>query len=255
MKLSIIKLGVEIKFMKISKTKSGFYFFKNGFTLIEMLVVIAIIVIVIAAGFGMLSNRKNYEYKAEVDKIYKLITDAQANATKSSPVIAINNPSVNPLLSTISFRFPNIPDNIPNNTNYIALLKINKILNNNDNINDSLSLEYFENIKRRDIIIDNRNVNNTLQNAIFDNTNPFNLPNFYNANLFIGNEVYNYPISYMVLIRNVNDQLLPIVFRTNGSLANSNNELYVQVRHLSNNRQFRTYYIGIRDRNITKYVR
>jgi len=254
MKLSIIKLGVEIKFMKISKTKSGFYFFKNGFTLIEMLVVIAIIVIVIAAGFGMLSNRKNYEYKAEVDKIYKLITDAQANATKSSPVIAINNPSVNPLLNTISFRFPNILDNIPNHTNCIALLKINKILNNNGDINDSLSLEYFE-IIRGDIIIDNRNANNTLQNAIFDNTNPFNLPNFYNANLFIGNEVHNYPISYMVLIRNVNNQLLPIVFRTNGSLANSNNELYVQVRHLFNNRQFRTYYIEIRDRNITKYVR
>jgi prepilin-type N-terminal cleavage/methylation domain-containing protein len=239
--------------MKINKNKNRFYFAKNGFTLIEVLVVIAIIVIVIGAGIGMLSNRKNYEYKAEVDKIYKLITDAQANATKSSPVITINIPSVNPTLDNISFSLPNIPNNIPNNPNYIALVKINKILNNNGNINDSLSLEYFENI-RRDISIDNRNVNNGLQNAIVANSNPFNLPNFYNVNnLFVGNN--NYPISYMVLIRNNNNRLLPIVFRTNGSLANSTQELYVQIRHLSNNRRFRTYYIGITGNNIKKYVR
>ncbi len=232
--------------MKINKNKNSFYFAKNGFTLIEMLVVIAIIVIVIGAGIGMLSNRKNYEYKAEVDKIYKLITDAQANATKSSPVITINNTALN----NISFRLPNIPNNIPNNPNYIALVKINKILNNNGNINDSLSLEYFENI-RRELIIDNINPrNNSTQNAVMTTNN---LPLFYQGNtLFVGN---NYPISYMVLIRNNNNQLLPIVFRTNGSLANSTQELYVQIRHFPNDRRFRTYYIGITGNNIKKYVR
>ena len=245
--------------MKINKNKNVFYFAKNGFTLIEMLVVIAIIVIVIGAGIGMLSNRKNYEYKAEVDKIYKLITDAQANATKSSPVITINNPSVNPTLDNISFRLPNIPNNIPNNANYIALVKINKILNNNGNVIDSLTLEYFENINRQ-LRMDNITPRGARQDTMVNNNSPFNLPNFYNLNnsnnrLFVGNEVYNYPISYMVLIRNNNNQLLPIVFRTNGSLANSNEELYVQIRHLSNNRRFRTYYIGIRGNNIRKYVR
>jgi prepilin-type N-terminal cleavage/methylation domain-containing protein len=236
--------------MKINKNKNAFYFAKNGFTLIEILVVMAIIVIVIGAGIGTLSNRKNYEYKAEVDKIYKLITDAQANATKSSPVITINNPSVNPMLNNISFSLPNIPNNIPNNPNCIALVKINKILNNNGNINDSLTLEYFENI-RRELIIDNINPrNNSTQNAVMTNNN---LPSFYQGNtLFVAN---NYPISYMVLIRNNNNQLLPIVFRTNGSLANSTQELYVQIRYLSNNRRFRTYYIGITGNNIRKYVR
>jgi prepilin-type N-terminal cleavage/methylation domain-containing protein len=242
--------------MKINKNKNRFYFAKNGFTLIEMLVVIAIIVIVIGAGIGMLSNRKNYEYKAEVDKIYKLITDAQANATKSSPVITINIPSVNPTLNNISFRLPNIPNDIPNNPNYIALVKINKILDNNSNINDSLSLEYFENINR-ELRIDNITPRGDRQDTMVNNNSLFNLPNFYNSNnrLFVGNEVYNYPISYMVLIRNNSNQLLPIVFRTNGSLANSTQELYVQIRHLSNNRRFRTYYIGIRGNNIKKYVR
>jgi prepilin-type N-terminal cleavage/methylation domain-containing protein len=240
--------------MKINKNKNVFYFAKNGFTLIEMLVVIAIIVIVIGAGIGMLSNRKNYEYKAEVDKIYKLITDAQSNATKSSPVITINNPSINPTLNNISFRFPNIPNNIPNNPNCIALVKINKILNNNGNVIDSLTLEYFENINRQ-LRIDNRAPDGNLQDTMINNNSPFNLPNFYNSNnrLFVGN---NYPISYMVLIRNNNNQLLSIVFRTNGSLAvDPNRELYVRIRHLSNNRRFRTYYIGIRGNNIRKYVR
>lgn len=236
--------------MKINKNKNSFYFAKNGFTLIEVLVVIAIIVIVIGAGIGMLSNRKNYEYKAEVDKIYKLITDAQANATKSSPIITINNPSINPTLNNISFRLPN---NIPNNPNYIALVKINKILNNNGDVIDSLTLEYFENINKQ-LRIDNITPRNDIQNTMINNNSPFNLPNFYNSNnrLFVGN---NYPISYMVLIRNNNNQLLPIVFRTNGSLANSTQELYVQIRNLSNNRRFRTYYIGIRGNNIRKYVR
>jgi prepilin-type N-terminal cleavage/methylation domain-containing protein len=241
--------------MKINKNKNVFYFAKNGFTLIEILVVIVIIVIVIGVGIGMLANRKNYEYKAEVDKIYKLITDAQANATKSSPVITINIPLVNPTLNNISFRFPNIPNNIPNNANYIALVKINKILNNNGIINDSLSLEYFERINRQ-LIIDNSTPGGNPQNAMINNTSPFNLPNFYNVNrLFVGNEVYNYPISYMVLIRNNNNQLLSIVFRTNGSLAVPNQELYMRIRHLSNNRRFRTYYIGITGNNIRKYVR
>jgi len=250
--------------MKINKNKNSFYFAKNGFTLIEMLVVIAIIVIVVGAGIGILSNRRNYEYKAEVDKIYKLITDAQANATKSSPVITINNPSVNPMLNNISFSLPNIPNNIPNNPNYIALVKINKILNNNGNINDSLSLEYFENINRQ-LRIDNRSSDGNLQDTMINNNSPFNLPAFYNARRLFHvaeNEVYNYPISYMVLIRNNDNQLLTIVFRTNGSLANSysyqdnsTQELYVQIRHLSNNRRFRTYYIGIRGNNIRKYVR
>jgi len=234
--------------MKINKNKNRFYFAKNGFTLIEMLVVIAIIVIVIGAGIGMLSNRKNYEYKAEVDKIYKLITDAQANATKSSPVITINN---NPLLTSIGFSFP---ANLPNNGNYVALLKINKIIStNNASINDSLTLEYLENIKR-ELIIDNINpTNNSTQNAVM-NTN--NLPSFYQERVFfVGN---NYPISYMVLIRNNignNNRRIPIVFRTNGSLAHSTQELYVQIRNSSNNRRFRTYYIGIRGNNIKKYVR
>jgi prepilin-type N-terminal cleavage/methylation domain-containing protein len=231
--------------MKINKNKNRFYFAKNGFTLIEMLVVIAIIVIVIGAGIGMLSNRKNYEYKAEVDKIYKLITDAQANATKSSPVITIDNTT---LLTSIGFSFPT---NLPNNGNYVALLKINKIIStNNATINDSLTLEYFENI-RRELIIDNMDpTNNSTQNAVM-NTN--NLPLFYQGNtLFVGN---NYPISYMVLIRSNNGRI-PIVFRTNGSLAvDPNKELYVQISHFPNNRRFRTYYIGIRGNNIKKYVR
>jgi prepilin-type N-terminal cleavage/methylation domain-containing protein len=231
--------------MKINKNKNTFYFAKNGFTLIEMLVVIAIIVIVIGAGIGMLSNRKNYEYKAEVDKIYKLITDAQANATKSSPVITINNTT---LLTSIGFSFPT---NLPNNGNYVALLKINKIIStNNASINDSLTLEYFENI-RRELIIDNIDPrNNSPQNVVMTTNN---LPSFYQGNtLFVGN---NYPISYMVLIRNNNNRRIPIVFRTNGSLAHSTQELYVQIRHLSNNRRFRIYYIGITGNNIKKYVR
>jgi prepilin-type N-terminal cleavage/methylation domain-containing protein len=237
--------------MKINKNKTGFYFAKNGFTLIEILVVIVIIFIVIGAAIGMLSNKENYEYKAEVDKIYKLITDAQANATKSSPVITINNSPLN----NISFRLPNIPNNIPNNANYIALVKINKILNDNGTINDSLSLEYFENINRQ-LIIGNITPLGDRQDTMINNNSPFDLPNFYNANsLFVGNEVHNYPISYMVLIRNNNNQLLSIVFRTNGSLAVPNQELYVQITHLSHNRRFRTYYIGIRGNNIRKYVR
>jgi prepilin-type N-terminal cleavage/methylation domain-containing protein len=243
--------------MKINKNKTGFYFAKNGFTLIEILVVIAIIVIVIGAGIGTLSNRRNYEYKAEVDKIYKLITDAQANATKSSPVITINNPSVNPTLDNISFMLPNIPNNTPNNPNCIALFKINKILNNNGNINDSLSLEYSEDINRQ-LGIDNSAPDDNPQNAMINNNSPFNLPAFYNAmRLFYAaeNQVYNYPISYMVLIRNNNNQLLPIVFRTNGSLANSTQELYVRISHFPNDRRFGTYYIGIRGNNIRKYVR
>ncbi|MGC8815284.1 MAG: prepilin-type N-terminal cleavage/methylation domain-containing protein [bacterium] len=218
----------------------------KGFTLVEMLVVIAIIIIIIGAGFGMLSSRKNYEYKAEVDKIYKFITDAQANATKSSPVITVTNPSTNPRVVDIGFRLPN---NITGVTqNYIALFRINKILNNNANVPDSLNLEYFEKI-RREIVISNSTPQGAIQQTMI-NSIPFNLPTFYDQNLFLNNN--NYPISYIVLIRN-NSQFLPIVFRTDGSLA-ATRELYVQIRYLNNNR-FRTYFIGINGKNVRKYVR
>jgi hypothetical protein len=114
-------------------------------------------------------------------------------------------------------------------------------------------LEYFENI-RRELIIDNINpITNSSQYAVMTTNN---LPSFYQGNtLFVGN---NYPISYMVLIRNNignNNRRIPIVFRTNGSLANSTQELYVQISHFPNDRRFRTYYIGIRGNNIKKDVR
>jgi prepilin-type N-terminal cleavage/methylation domain-containing protein len=197
----------------------------KGFTLVEMLVVIAIIIIIIGAGFGMLSSRKNYEYKAEVDKIYKFITDAQANATKSSPVITANNQ----LIRSISFNLPNNMPDIPNNQSYIALFTINKILNNNV---ASLNLEYFEKI-RREVVINDNNMQGTSQQVMINYNSSFNLPTFYDQNyLFLNNN--NYPISYMVLIRN-NNRFLPIVFRTDGSLA-ATRELYVQIRYLNNNR-------------------
>ncbi|MGB9638660.1 MAG: prepilin-type N-terminal cleavage/methylation domain-containing protein [bacterium] len=214
----------------------------KGFTLVEMLVVIAIIIIIIGAGFSMFSSRKNYEYKAEVDKIYKFITDAQANATKSSPVITANNQ----LIRSISFNLPNNMPDIPNNQSYIALFTINKILNNNV---ASLNLEYFEKI-RREVVINDNNMQGTSQQVMINYNSSFNLPTFYDQNLFLNNN--NYPISYMVLIRN-NNRFLPIVFRTDGSLA-ANTELYVQIRYLNNNR-FRTYFIGINGKNVRKYVR
>ncbi|MGC8734545.1 MAG: hypothetical protein ACP5RD_05855, partial [bacterium] len=142
----------------------------------------------------------------------------------------------------IGFRLPN---NITGVTqNYIALFRINKILNNNANVPDSLNLEYFEKI-RREIVINQGTSQQVMINSI-----PFNLPTFYDQNLFLNNN--NYPISYMVLIRN-NNQFLPIVFRTDGSLA-ATRELYVQIRYLNNNR-FRTYFIGINGKNVRKYVR
>ncbi len=228
--------------------KSIFFksFFK-AFTLIEVLVVIAIIMLIVGVSFTALSNRQNYEYKTEVDKIYKIITDAQANATKSSPVITINNPNL--ALNQIGFRLPtNIPQ-VPPNQSYIVSLRITKILNNND----TLSMEFFEKLSRR-IVIDNINPNRVNQGALINNNNLFNIPNFYNQTLFLNN---NHPISYILLIGNIGNnrsQLLPIVFRTDGSLAaDTNTELYVGISHSSN--RFRTYFIGINGKNIRKYVR
>ncbi len=220
-------------------------FFKS-FTLVEMLVVIAIIMLIIGVSFTALSNRQNYEYKAEVDKIYKIITDAQANATKSSPIVTVGNSALN----GIGFRLPtNIPQ-VPNNQSYIVSLRITKILNNNATLNDTLIMEFFDRLNRR-LVIGTTNTGLLIQQG-----NPFNIRSFYDQNVFLNfdntTNIGNYPISYMVLIRNNNNQFLPIIFRTNGSLA-ANNELYVRISHSSN--RFRTYLISIRGKDIKKYVR
>lgn len=253
---------------KNNKYKNNKYKIKNkiietgfslkGFTLIEILIVIVIIIIIIGAGLAMLSSRRNYEYKAEVDKIYKLITDAQANATKSSPIITVGNTI---LISNIRFR---LPTNMPSNSrHYIALFRINNIMNNNNNISNSLSLEYFERI-RGEIVISNVTPNSINQESMPNNSGSINLTGVYNSQpLFIGNN--NYPISYIALINsnnenrnnnnnNNNNRFLPVVFRTDGSLA-ANQELYIRITHSSNSNRFRTYYIGINRKNIRKYVR
>lgn len=169
---------------------------KKGFTLVESMVVIAIIVIILSTVFININNKKRVVLRNDAEKIFKFLKNVQAIATKNSPVITTNQ--FNGTFNT------NIFNNLqPNRFFEARTFRLSFI--NDDNIIDLRNFQIIDNlsfseIDRNIIISVDDNINNLNVNCFGDQQQGFN------------------PVSLVAIIL-TNNNRIAIPFRTNGVIA------------------------------------
>lgn len=168
---------------------------KKGFTLVESMVVIAIIVIILSTVFININNKKRVVLRNDAEKIFKFLKNVQAIATKNSPVITTNQ--FNGTFNT------NIFNNLqPNRFFEARTYRLSLINNNNVNFGNFQRINNlsFSEIDRNIIISVDDNINNLNVNCFGDQQQGFN------------------PVSLVAIIL-TNNNRIAIPFRTNGVIA------------------------------------
>jgi len=185
---------------------------KNAFSLVEMLVVIAIIALISGIAVFSLSNKKRIVLRNDAEKIFNFLKNVQAQATKVSPVI-IGNPNN----QNIQINLPvNLPDgNRPSNGFFEMRTYRMALVNINNNPVNNPTLQRLPNLTFNEI---DRNINV----GIDVRDNQFN-------SFFSPTEPNSYPIS-MVCVFLVRNQIYYVGFRTNGAIAVARNNRVMNIR-------------------------
>lgn len=167
---------------------------KKGFTLVESMVVIAIILIILSTVFININNKKRVVLRNDAEKIFKFLKNVQAIATKNSPVITTNQ--FNGTFNT------NIFNNLQPNRFFEARTYRLSLINNNVNFGNFQRINNlsFSEIDRNIIISVDDNINNLNVNCFGDQQQGFN------------------PVSLVAIIL-TNNNRIAIPFRTNGVIA------------------------------------
>lgn len=179
----------------------------KGFSLIEMLVVIAIIGIMIGVAVVGVNNQKRNALRNDAEKIYNFLKTTQSQSTKFSPIILNNNNKVD---------IGNLINNNPANHFFELRAYRFVVFDNNGNVNLQLMNSFNEVNRNTRITIvgtNDQNVNTQPRFDILQN----------NSN----------PISTFAVILFVNDnqiQRFPIGFRTDGRVALPNNIPNIRIR-------------------------
>ncbi|MFN4219431.1 MAG: Tfp pilus assembly protein FimT/FimU [bacterium] len=192
----------------------------KGFSLVEMLVVIAIIGIMIGVSVVSLNNQKRNALKNDADKIYNFLKNAQAQATKISPVIisqlSNQNNNVTTIVSTTNFNFTN---NEVLKTYKFVFLNVNSNIINlllpNDPNDRNVNFHILDRLAEM-----NRNTRIHIYGANVGGNYNFPFPN-------------SDPISIVAVIRHMagnNNRWFAIGFRTNGQVILPANTNQVDIR-------------------------
>ncbi len=174
---------------------------KNAFSLVEMLVVIAIIALISGIAIFSLSNKKRIVLRNDAEKIFNFLKNVQAQATKVSPVI-VGNPN--------NLRI-NLPDgNQPANRFFeMRTYRVALVNNNNSTLQRLPNLTFNEIDRNINVGIDVRD-------------NQFN-------SFFSPTDRNSYPIS-MICVFLVRNQIYYVGFRTNGGIAVAGNNRVMNIR-------------------------
>lgn len=177
---------------------------KKGFSLVESLVVIAIIVVIVGLAIVNTTNKKRVILRTESEKVFKFLKMVQVNATRFSPNVlnAPENPDNNLFLQPANFRDPQ-----PTNQFFeIRTFRLSMVdfLNQTDPVFQPLNNMNLAELDRSVVV-----------NFQFSNGGNING----SLNVFPVNDIPNNPISLIAAILVRNNNRVFIGFRTDGRIV------------------------------------
>ncbi|MCS7165012.1 MAG: type II secretion system protein [Candidatus Calescibacterium sp.] len=174
---------------------------KKGFSMIEILVGIAIIALVVGLALMGSTNNKRTILRAEAEKIFKFLKTVQVNATKFAPTVL--NPPDN--LNSNLFLRPGNFGNVRAANGFFEIATFRLSLVNFNSRNNPAFLQRLNDMNLSEI---NRSVQITFEgNRTGD------------LNIFPTNEIPNNPISLVACILSMGNDPVFIGFRTDGRIV------------------------------------